>query len=124
MSTNTTKSEKKKSYNTKAHELFDNTSREVDDAVMQSSSAKQDCGTGIPHWDAIIARWNWISMDCWCLVEDHRRNNIVRHQDCGTGIPQGNVQLTWCQRHGDVIHREVLQCFILIWELSGSATTS
>jgi len=48
----------------------------------------------------------------------------MRHQDCGTIIPQGNVLLTWCQRHGDVIHGEVLQCIILIWELSGSAATS
>jgi hypothetical protein len=48
----------------------------------------------------------------------------MRHQDYGTGIPQGNMQLTWRQRHGDVIHGEVLQCVILIWELSGSATAS
>ena len=74
------------------------------------------------HLDAIIARWNWIPMDCWCLVRDHRRNSVVHHQDCGTDIQQGNVQLTWHQRHGDVIQGEVLQCVILIWELSGSAT--
>jgi hypothetical protein len=63
-------------------------------------------------------------MDYWSLLRDHRRNNIIHHQDCGIDIPQGNVQLTWCQRHGDVIHGEVLQCVILIWELSGSIVAS
>jgi len=34
MSTNTTKTEKKKNYNTKGLGLFDNASREEDDATM------------------------------------------------------------------------------------------